>query len=351
MLAWFHTLNPVIVELFSGVAVRWYGVAYSTGFVVAFLWMRWLARRRITPLSETFLFDGLTWLVLGVIVGGRLGYVIFYDPALFVTFSKSLPFWGVLMVNRGGMASHGGIAGVIIACFLLARRARKEGIDVPAFHILDICALVCTPGLGFGRLANFINGELLGRIIAPPGEKGPSWSVQFPQEVMDGHAPPLTPAQEEALVRIVKLRAPGMPFEEGYARVLHLIQTLPREKSRELVAELSPLISYRHPSQLYQFFAEGVVLCGSLWLLWRVPRKPGFIGCWFLIIYGILRILTEFWRLPDADLAVQRIAGLSRGQWLSVAMIAAGVLILRLMVQRSRFDRLGGWGVASPRPS
>jgi phosphatidylglycerol:prolipoprotein diacylglycerol transferase len=274
--------------------------------------------------------------------------VIFYDPALLVTFTKSIPFWGVLMLNRGGMASHGGIAGVIIACFLLARRARQMGMDVPAFHILDICALVCTPGLGLGRLANFINGELLGRIVAAPGAKGPSWSVQFPQEVLDGHAPPLTPEQEAAMIRVIKTYAPGLPFEEGYARVLHLVQTLPAEKSRALVAELSPLISFRHPSQLYQLFAEGIVLSATLWFLWRVPRKPGFIGCWFLIVYGVLRVVTEFWRLPDADLAVQRFAGLSRGQWLSVAMIAAGTLILRLMVQRSRFDRMGGWGVKTP---
>ncbi|MFZ4572952.1 MAG: prolipoprotein diacylglyceryl transferase [Phycisphaerales bacterium] len=343
MLGWFHTLDPIIFRISGELAVRWYGVAYITGFILAYFWMQALSRRKLTPLSPAYLMDALTWLVMGVILGGRFGYVLFYSPELLITFSKSFPFWGVLMLNRGGMASHGGMIGVALACVALALRRDERGERPQMLHLFDVCALVCTPGLGLGRLANFVNGELLGRVVAPPGQKGPWWSVQYPQEVLEGHAPKLDNAQASALLDLCADMAPGQRFEAAYQRVLDLLHHGPAARKAEIIERLSPLVSSRHPSQLYQAFAESVVLGAALWFIWRRPRSPGVIAASFLIIYGAGRIITEFWRLPDADLALQRIAGLSRGQWLSAGMILIGGAALALISRRSA-PKMGGWG-------
>lgn len=340
MLAWFHTLDPIIWRISGDIAVRWYGVSYILGFVVAYLVMRQLSRRGFTPLTPQFLFDALTWLVLGLIVGGRLGYVLIYKRELLWTFTDSVPFWGVLMLNNGGMASHGGMVGVIVACVLISRKMRGGSEQPSLLNMFDVCALACTPGLGFGRIANFINGELLGKIVSQPGEKGPWWSVQYPQELIDGQAPRLSPEQADSLLKICSQYAPGMSVDRACSRLIDLLHISGTTRD-ELIVKLSPLISHRHPSQLYQFLAESVMLGGLLWLIWRKPRKPGVIGAWFLILYGIGRIMTEFWRLPDADLVVQRIAGFSRGQWLSVLMIVAGFMMLGICTRRN-VAKIGG---------
>jgi phosphatidylglycerol:prolipoprotein diacylglycerol transferase len=342
MLAWFHTLDPIIWKISGDIAVRWYGVSYILGFIVAYMVMRRLARRGFTPLTPQFLFDALTWLVLGLIVGGRMGYVLIYKRELLWTFTDHAPFWGVLMLNNGGMASHGGMIGVIIACILLSRKMRGAPEQPSILNMFDVCALACTPGLGFGRIANFINGELLGKIVAPPGEKGPWWSVQYPQELIDGQAPQLTAEQGDALVKICAQYAPGLSIDRACERLINMLHTSGITRD-ELVAKLSPLISHRHPSQLYQCFAESIVLGGILWLIWRRPRKPGVIAAWFMIVYGIGRIITEFWRLPDADLAVQRMIGFSRGQWLSVLMILVGSVLLTVCSRRN-VAKIGGGG-------
>lgn len=339
-LAWFHTLDPIIWHISGDIAVRWYGISYIAGFIVAYFIMRHLSRRGYTPLSPQFLFDALTWLVLGLIIGGRLGYVLIYKRELLWTFTDSVPFWGVLNLTQGGMASHGGMIGVIIACILIARKMRGDNPSPSMLNMFDVCALACTPGLGFGRIANFINGELLGKIVAAPGEKGPWWSVQYPQELIDGQAPKLSPDQAESLIKICAQYAPGVPLEQAYSRIITMLHT-PGATRIALVEKLAPLISHRHPSQLYQCFAESIVLGTSLWFIWRRPRNPGVVSAWFLIIYGIGRITTEFWRLPDADLAVQRILGLSRGQWLSALMILVGSVMLHLVMKRN-VPKLGG---------
>jgi phosphatidylglycerol:prolipoprotein diacylglycerol transferase len=106
--------------------------------------------------------------------------------------------------------------------------------------------------------------------------------------------------------------------------------------------ELAPFLAARHPSQLYQAAAEGLVLGGVLWWVWRKPRRVGVVGCWFLITYGVMRIVTEFWRLPDGHLAVQRVLGLSRGQWLSAVMVVVGAALMWHYARREG-ERLGGW--------
>jgi phosphatidylglycerol:prolipoprotein diacylglycerol transferase len=267
------------------------------------------------------------------------------------------------------MASHGGMIGVVVACWLIARAASRNAEPLPAsgssapprvptLHIMDLTAFVATPGLLLGRLANFINGELLGKIVAPPGQPAPWWAVRFPQERLDwysrtgpldqprGHAPALTEDQSIALDAITqRFRLPSDNDYTAFTRVLHELQHASSATAKGLAADLAPLIAARHPSQLYQAFAEGIVLTIALWLIWRAPRTPGMIASAFLIIYGVLRIITELYRLPDSHLALERIAGLTRGQWLSVVMIVAGIALAAAAVKwrtRHNLSPMGG---------
>jgi phosphatidylglycerol:prolipoprotein diacylglycerol transferase len=239
---------------------------------------------------------------------------------------------------------------VILAALRISRgwkTAPGERIGVcPRLHVLDMTALIAPLGLMFGRLANFVNGELLGKIVAPPGVEGPWWSVQFPQElrgwvdrgVNTGHAPDLSPAQQGALDALVESAArPG----DSYAGAIDRIA----EHASRHAAQLKPLLASRHPSQLYQAAAEGLVLGAVLWLVFARPRQPGVIGSVFLLAYGALRIGTELWRLPDPQFLAHdagRPMGLSRGQWLSAGMVAAGVAALVVCMRRN-VPKLGGW--------
>lgn len=336
--AWLHDLDPVLFQIAGTLAVRWYGLAYIAGFILGWLLLRVLSRRAVIALSPTQVTDLMLAMILGVLVGGRLGYVAFYDPSLLVRFSSSPPWWGLLAINQGGMASHGGIAGVIVATLLFSRRAK-----LPWLHTLDAVAFVAPIGLFLGRVANFVNGELLGRIVAGPGEPGPRWSVRYPQELFTRHAPVLTDEQENTLLDLAEpFRMAGeTSYNAAFERMIHALQR-GGTHAQNLAKELPGVLSARHPSQLYQALAEGVILFAALAIVWARPRKPGVVGCWFLIVYGVGRIVTEFWRLPDDQFAVQRFAGLSRGQWLSVAMVVAGAAALPF-VSRRAVALAGGW--------
>jgi len=346
---WTHDLNPIVFTVL-GISVRWYGLAYLGGLLVAWYLLRRLGKRRAVLVPPAHAEDFMVAMAFGVILGGRLGYCLFYEPALFATFEPAFPFWGVLMINRGGMASHGGIAGVIIACFWVSRGFKGEDGKrhgaFPPLHAMDIAALLVPVGMFFGRLANFINGELLGRVAAMPGEHAPWWAVRYPQELLTDHAPPLTDAQALALTQL--LESNRLPGESDSGVIRAIIERI-QQGAPELKAQLEPLLAARHPSQLYQALAEGIILGAVLWIIWRRPRLPGVVGCWFLITYGVLRIATEFYRLPDDNLAVQRIAGLSRGQWLSIAMVIAGSTILTIVLRRGG-ERIGGWSTRNNTP-
>jgi phosphatidylglycerol:prolipoprotein diacylglycerol transferase len=235
--------------------------------------------------------------------------------------------------------------GVLAACWWIKRTLDRDPEvvpKVPLLHVMDLTALVCTPGLFFGRIANFVNGELLGDIVAKPGEPAPWWAVKFPQERFGGHEPALDPAQQQRLLELINTYRVGAESDaSAYDRVIRLLHA-GGSQARDIAAALDPLLAARHPSQLYQALAEGLFLGLCLLLAWKSPRRPGFIVALFLLIYGALRIVTELYRLPDADLAVQRIAGLSRGQWLSVVMIAFGLLCL--WISSKQPGRMGGWG-------
>lgn len=353
--AWLHDLNPFVLRFTESFGVRWYGLAYIAGFLVAWWALSRLARRGLAMIPTQHVGDAMFWLIFGVLVGGRLGYVLFYDPGLLVRLDPDPPWWGLLSLNKGGMASHGAMIGVVVACWRISRGfAQPDGSRLGRchpLHVMDLAALLCPIGLMLGRVANFINGELLGRIVAMPGEPAPWWAVRFPQEVLSGHDsgrllrqtdPDAYARRLHQLRELVRpFERPGEGFEAAYARMLDALQS-GGPGTRDLAERLAPLIAARHPSQLYQAFAEGIVLGLALLLIWARPRKPGVVGAWFLVIYGVLRITTEFYRLPDADLAVQRLAGLSRGQWLSVLMVLAGLGAL-LLLRRSSSAPIGGW--------
>jgi phosphatidylglycerol:prolipoprotein diacylglycerol transferase len=353
--SWLHTLDPFIVKFTENFGLRWYGTAYLAGFAVAWLLLRRLSstpeRPGFTPLPRHRVGDALMWLIGGVLVGGRLGYVLIYDPSLLWRFDSSPPWWGVLAINQGGMASHGGMVGVIIAAWRISRGWRTpEGTvegRMPALHMMDLVAMLAPAGLLFGRIANFINGELLGKIVAPPGAPGPWWAVQFPQELNGwvgpyqrstlSHTPPLSEEQMarlDALVTSVQQQRGGT-----WAQALDWII----DHAAAYADQLRPLLSSRHPSQLYQAVAEGIVVGLVVWAAAARPRKPGVVGCWFLITYGVLRVVTEFWRLPDPQFGdAARIMGLSRGQWLSVGMVVIGAACLAWVTRRA-VPRMGGW--------
>lgn len=334
--SWLHTIDPFAVHFGGGVGLRWYGVAYVAAFAFAWLALGWLARRRLILVPAHAVGDLVLAVIVGTLVGGRLGYIAFYQPSLLWEFSSSAPWWGVLAINRGGMASHGGMIGIVIACALFARRHR-----LPVMHIVDCLTFVGPPGAFLGRMANFVNGELLGRVVARPGEAGPWWSVRYPQELLDpGHSPALSAEQEERLTGLLlRVAREGDSYTDAAARLIVRVQS----GDAQIAAELAPLLSARHPSQLYQAFAEGVVVMVALLIVWARPRRAGVVTAWFLMVYGAGRVLTEFIRLPDAHLAVQRIAGLSRGQWMSVVMIVAGAAVLWWAVKRPWSEPIGGW--------
>jgi phosphatidylglycerol:prolipoprotein diacylglycerol transferase len=290
----------------------------------------------------------MVYVIFGVLVGGRLGYAVLgYDPSLLWTFTKTFPYWNLLAIQKGGMASHGGMIGVIIATWLVSRGFKNQDGTIEGRtdwkHIADVLAL-CTPiGFLFGRFANFVNGELLGKIIAGPGQPGPWYAVRFPQELLgwnadgmrSGHTPPLTADQFQKLDTLVEsARRPG---ESWNAALDHVVA-----KAGQFRAQLEPLLSARHPSQLYAALLEGIAVLVVVWLVAARPRKPGVVGGWWLIAYGVARIIDEFWRLPDAQFAEGRPLGLSRGQWFSAAMVASGIAAV-VICSRKAAPKMLGW--------
>lgn len=239
--------------------IRYYGLAYILAFAAALLFFQIARRRHHSPLpSFEVELDLFTYLIVGVVAGGRLGYVLLYDLNSFL----SNPLI-VFRIWDGGMASHGGMLGVAMAIWLFAMRHK-----IPLLALADLIVAIAPLGLLLGRVANFINGELWGRVSQVP------WAVIFPA-------------------------APRDPVS---------LEILPR-----------------HPSQLYQATGEGLFLL--IWLQWRFwtakNLTSGRLAGEFLLIYGVVRVLLEFFREPDASL----ILGLSRGQFYSLFLIAAGAYL------------------------
>jgi phosphatidylglycerol:prolipoprotein diacylglycerol transferase len=265
--------DPVALHLFGGLAIRWYALSYIVGFVL-FIWLgRYRIRQNNSILTRQSLDDLLTWGILGVILGGRLGYVLFYQREHY--FAHPLD---VFKVWEGGMSFHGGFLGVLIVVFLFAKRHKLS------FLQLSDCIVPLVPtGLASGRIGNFINGELWGRITQPEH----FWAMGFPQ------------AQHIDQMLAIN--------NTQYAQWLTQFGALPR-----------------NPSQLYQFALEGILLFIIVWLFSSKPRPVGQITSLFLAGYGFFRFIAEFAREPDSHLGLLNF-GLSMGQWLSLPMMILGV--------------------------
>lgn len=340
-----HDFDPFALRIAGDFGVRWYGLSYMMGFICAYFLIVWLSKRQRAGLTPNMVADFVTYAAIGTMIGGRLGYVIFYDPSLFIKFKESFPFWGVLAVHEGGMASHGGMIGIVLACILYARK-----YAVNSLYLFDLVALTGPVGIFFGRIANFINGELIGR----PSPSDYPWAIRFPQDITSwpsqefGRLPELGPVLEKIGVDrdswmslIEKFRFDMNAREAVYDHLNKLIVAI-QNGNVEAKNAIAPLLVPRYPSQLYAAFGEGLFLFVVLFFLWRKPRKPGFIGATFVILYAIVRVIDERYRMPDAHIGFQWLE-LTRGQWLSLGMLAVG-LVMMFLWSRAGSLTIMGWG-------
>ncbi len=257
----FPAIDPVLIEI-GPLAIRWYALAYIVGIFFGWWYAKTLVRNRRlwgaggAPMTTTDLDDFVIWAAFGIVLGGRLGYILFYDLAYYLQNP-----WDILALWSGGMSFHGGFLGTVIAMVLFAR---KRGI--PVWSLIDVIAPSVTIGLFLGRAANFVNGELFGRVTDVP------WAFVFPA---GGDLP-------------------------------------------------------RHPSQLYEGLLEGLVLFLVLRLLTHTYRKlssPGFVSGAFAVGYGLARTFSEFFREPDIQIGYFA-GGLTMGMLLSIPMVIAGIILM-----------------------
>ncbi len=251
----YPTIDPVALQI-GGIAIRWYALAYLAGIILGWRYSRWRLQALVNPpFPAVALDDFLMWATFGIIIGGRVGYAVFYQFDYYWYHPRE-----VLYLWKGGMAFHGGFLGVAVATLLYCRKRR-----LPLWPFADALAIAAPIGIAFGRLANFINGELYGRVTTS---------------------------------------SLGMVFPDG-----------------------GPLP--RHPSQLYEMLLEGVLLFIMLYLVSRRypigQRYGGLFVALFLGGYGLARFCVEFFREPDFHIGL--IHGLSMGQWLSLPMIIAAFIV------------------------
>ena len=262
----FPTIDPVLIEI-GPFAIRWYALAYIAGLVLGWIYARRLVAKSslwVKPPGNPNLIDDLVvWIAFGVILGGRLVYVVFYNPMHYLANPlEALALW------HGGMAFHGGLLGAAVAIALYARR---HGISILSYF--DMAAAVAPLGLLFGRIANFINGELFGRVSDVP------WAMVFPN---------------------------GGPDP-------------------------------RHPSQLYEAALEGLVLLVILGLMIRLGalKRPGLVAGTFGLGYGVARIFVEFFREPDAQIGYL-LGFATMGMILTVPLVLAGLALIVHALARRR---------------
>ena len=327
--AYIHQLSPFAIQLTESFGLRWYGLAYIAGFIVGWWFIRWMAKTDRSPLAPDQAGDLLFAGVLGVLFGGRIGYAIFYDPHLFTGFSSAFPWWDLLAINRGGMASHGGIIGVLFAFIIWGRKHK-----VPVMHLADLASVGGTVGLFFGRVANFINGELLGKKI-PNQTEAPWWSVKYPTEITEVWVNN-TDQYGDKLAALEPLKTTIVSGSDAFYQQI-VIEAY--AGNTVVIETIAPQLTAWYPSQLFQAISDGPLLLGALILVWLVPRKPGIVSGSFLVVYGILRILTEVFRQPDEGVSI--IFGLARGQLLSVCMVLVGAVMI-LICAKNGSKKYGG---------
>ena len=268
-----HQIDPIIFSL-GPVKLHWYGLMYLLAFATAW----WLGRMRASQgrlpgVNADAFSDLMFYAMLGVVLGGRIGYVLFYGFDTFLDNPLS-----ILKVWEGGMSFHGGLLGVMAAALWWSRKHRLHFFDT-----MDFVAPLVPPGLGFGRLGNFIGAELWGK----PTDAG--WGVIFPTD-------PALRTLDAAQLQVQYAAGALDPFA-------------------------------RHPSQLYQAFLEGLVMFTVLWLVSRKPRPRYLVSGLFALMYGVFRFLVEFVRVPDEGVYVA-FGWLTKGQILSVPLVLLGLYLL-----------------------
>ena len=298
----------------NGYGPRWYGLSYVAAALCGFWLYRHLARRGYTDIPPQKVADLITWVGLfGVLLGGRIGWIIFYGR-----YAQHAPddYWWWIRVDQGGMASHGGILGIVIVTFILSRRWKVSWTGIG-----DSLAVVATVGIFLVRCANFTNGELYGHETKMP------WGVQFASEVRDNPA------------LVAQILPPGaIPDSENYdpradaERLIVEARTNPA-----LAAKFKEVLPVRHPSQLYEGLLEGLLLFAILWTVrtrCRVPR--GVTTGLFFVLYATARITGEVYRIPDPAWSVGK---LSAGQYLSLYMYLVGAVFIAWGLWRREYEQ------------
>lgn len=330
-----HQLDPVIFDLFGGFKLRWYGLAYLAGFLAGYFLLKRLADRKLWVMAPEKTADFIAAAaLLGVFIGGRLGYVFFYQIPRDGWESFVRDPLVLVRVWEGGMASHGGILGLVIFTFFYARKHKVSWTGLG-----DGLCVVAPIGLMCGRIANFINGELYGRVA-----NGVAWAVKFPATFNDVKAPEFG-RFNEALTAAVDADPAfaeriGEISRMGYAdpRAAHFQELLAANRGSEAVTEaIAPYLEPRHPSQLYEGLLEGGLLFAILWLVRvRFPQAPhGLLTGLFFGLYATFRIFAESFREPDAAWVIEGL--LTKGQFLSLFMylFAAAFLVFAFRNRRA----------------
>jgi phosphatidylglycerol:prolipoprotein diacylglycerol transferase len=303
-----HDLNPVALPIYGNLAVRWYGLAYLAGFVAGFLLLRHLARRSLWVLKPEKTADFIAAAAMfGVFLGGRLGYVFFYQlPEQGWSKILSDPLM-IFRVWEGGMASHGGILGLVIFTWFYAKKEKVTWTGLG-----DGLCVVAPLGLFFGRIANFINGELYGRIV----EGVVPWAVRFPLSLMK---------EPESVQRDAWQACAEIEPSLADAQSMETLIAVAR-KNPEVSQTLGDFLPPRHPSQIYEALLEGALLFAILWWVrTRYKNAPdGLLTGLFFALYAGFRIFGEQFREPDAAL----VGSLTRGQFFSLFMFVFAALFL-----------------------
>ena len=300
----YHFIDPVAIPLPGPVDIRWYGLGYVVAFTIGYYVLRYLSREGFLKLDDTGISDLIFGLIVGTILGARIGYILFYDFSSFAANpARIIRLW------EGGLSFHGGLAGVVLASTWFVRKHR---IDLIA--LLDSLALGVPFGIFAVRIANFINGELFGRVTTD----AVPWAVRFPTDPVA--------MQLLGIDRVYGIRERELAVLEA--------------KSSGAWAAIVDQVPLRHPSQLYEAFSEGILLAIILWCIYLVARRKGFVlptgllSGVFLIGYGSFRSFVELFRQPDAqfrgpDDPLGTVLGpLTMGQTLSLIVILSGIILL-----------------------
>jgi phosphatidylglycerol:prolipoprotein diacylglycerol transferase len=305
-----HNLNPILFEFSESIKIHWYGIAYVLGFVSGYWCLVYLARKGIGVLEEKELADFITYAaIFGVLLGGRLGYMLFYAHEEF--FSNPL---SIFKLQNGGMSSHGGILGLFFYTLYYAIRHRKSWPGVG-----DNLVCVAPFGLLFGRLANFVNGELWGHVC----KDGFPFAVRFPSELRDISI--TEPGKYQTILAQLPQMDPNTPPEA---------LVVAARENPDVAKVIYDFLPSRHPSQLYEAALEGVVLFIILiFVRVKFPRAAhGTLTGLFFIFYAAFRMYIEhYYRVGDGE-----IWGVSRGFFYSTFMVGIGLAFLIYAKMRRR---------------